>query len=61
MENHNDSVYWLKQDLSFLESWADELWVLMLDGWKDSKGVAAEVTRAVEIGIPVKYMAKRGL
>jgi len=56
MENHNDSGYWVKQDMSFLESWADELWVLMIDGWKESKGIAAEVTRAVEIGIPVRYI-----
>lgn len=59
MENHNDSGYWLKQDMSFLESWADEVWVLMLDGWKESKGIAVEVTRAVEIGIHVKYLAVR--
>jgi len=56
LKNHNDSDYWVKQDMSFLESWADEIWVVCIEGWKESKGVAAEVKRAVEVGLPVKYM-----
>lgn len=55
LENHNDSSFWLKQDLSFLDSWADELWVLMLDGWKESKGIAAEVKHAAGL-LPIKYI-----
>lgn len=61
LENHNDSGYWLKQDLSFLDSWADELWVLMLDGWQESKGIAKEILHCEEIGIPVRYIYMRDL
>ena len=34
----------------------DELWVLMLDGWQDSRGVAAEVKHAQAEGKPVVYI-----
>jgi hypothetical protein len=55
MENHNDSGCWLKQDLSFLDSWADELWVLILDGWQESKGIKAEIMHASGM-LPIKYI-----
>jgi hypothetical protein len=32
---------------------ADALWVLMLDGWEDSRGVQAEIQLATELGKPV--------
>jgi hypothetical protein len=31
--------------------------VLMLDGWRESKGVTAELAIAVELGLAVDYMA----
>lgn len=34
----------------------DELIVLMLDGWKQSKGVAGEINYAKSRGIPVRYV-----
>ena len=46
--------YWLTVDKTFLRH-ADELWVLMLDGWQQSKGVKAEIAFAESILIPVKY------
>lgn len=32
------------------------LWVVMMDGWRESKGVSAEIKIAEEMGIPVKYI-----
>ena len=37
---------------------ADEVWVLMLDGWERSKGVAAEVALAEAFGKAVKYVSE---
>jgi len=54
--NHLDHDFWINQDLSFLDSWADEIWILMIDGWQESKGVAAEIIHAEKIGLPVKYI-----
>jgi len=33
-----------------------ELWVLKLDGWRDSGGVQAEVDYAKQFGKPIKYV-----
>jgi len=57
--NRLDHGFWLEQDLSFLDSWADEMWVLMIDGWQESEGIAAEIKRAETIGLPVKYILMR--
>lgn len=37
-----------------------ELWVLTIDGWRESKGVTAEIAIAHEFGIPVKYIDEQG-
>lgn len=34
----------------------NELVVLMLDGWKESRGVQAEIRIALELGKPVRYL-----
>ena len=47
-----DFEFWRGYNLSFIE-WCDELYVLALDGWKESVGVRAEVEYAEEIGKPV--------
>ena len=49
-------VYWQDYDLSFIQHWATELWVLCLDGWKESEGVQKEIRVAKELGLPIKYM-----
>ena len=49
-------VHWQDYDLSFLQHWATELWVLCLDGWKDSVGVRKEIRVAESLGLPVKYI-----
>ena len=49
--------YWEEVDSMYLE-WADELWVLMIRGWKKSVGVNAEIRLARKFGKPVKYFTK---
>lgn len=46
---------WLEFDLRILDI-CDELWVLMLDGWKESQGVAREMKEAKRRGILIKYI-----
>ena len=46
---------WEKYDRMFLEM-CSEVWVLMLDGWRESKGVQAEIGIARELGRPVLYV-----
>lgn len=49
MDNHLDHAFWLRQDESFLE-WADEIWVMDLPGWNQSKGVQYEIEWAIGHG-----------
>jgi hypothetical protein len=48
----NTFDYYRELDLAWLDR-ADEIWVLMLDGWDKSKGVTAEITRMAELGKPI--------
>lgn len=50
-----DFDFWMSQDLPVLER-CDELWVLMLDGWKNSRGLTREIEFAHENGIPIVYI-----
>lgn len=34
----------------------DELWVLTLDGWKDSRGIKGEIEFASLLPIPIRYV-----
>ncbi len=45
---------WLRQDLAILAR-CDEVVVIMLDGWQDSMGIAAERAEAKRLGIPVTF------
>ena len=47
---------WEKHDRVFLEI-CSEVWVLTLDGWRESKGVQAEIGIARELGRPVVLVA----
>jgi nucleoside 2-deoxyribosyltransferase len=51
-----DWPFWERIDRDHLER-CDEVVVLMLDGWKESIGVAAEIRIAEELGKPVRYLA----
>lgn len=47
--------YWREYDEAMLGA-CNELWVLMLDGWKDSVGIQAEIAAAERLGLPVHYV-----
>ena len=49
--------YWLFYD-ELLLSRCDELIVLMLDGWKESVGVTAEIEIAKRLGKPISFLDK---
>ena len=48
--------FWQRHCLSFLETWATDLWVLTLWGWEDSRGVNAEIEFAHQRGLPVSLI-----
>lgn len=56
MSKLQDGDFWLEQDFAVLER-CDELWVYMMDGWKESYGVQREIAFALERRIPVFYCA----
>lgn len=47
--------YWERYDRAMLER-CTELVVFMLPGWRESKGVCAEIEIARQLGKPVKYI-----
>jgi hypothetical protein len=51
-----DGLFWKDQDMPILRH-ASKLAVLMLDGWRESKGVAWEMEAARQIGLPIEYIA----
>ena len=50
--------YWYEHGIRMLSK-CDELWVLRLEGWEYSKGVAAEVKYAQQNGIPRRYIEQK--
>jgi nucleoside 2-deoxyribosyltransferase len=50
-----DWNFWKDFDRAFLEI-CDEVWVLMIDGWQESKGVHAEINIAVSLGKSVVFV-----
>lgn len=47
--------FWRRQSLAMLKG-SDRLIVVMLEGWRDSVGVTAEVEHAQNLGIPINYI-----
>lgn len=47
--------FWMELDTHYI-SRCDELWVYMMEGWKESKGVTKEIAFAKCNGIPIKYI-----
>jgi len=47
--------FWMKIDLAAIHRF-DEVWVLMLDGIENSKGVRAEIEYAQKIGRPIRLV-----
>lgn len=56
-EMPGDWRFWERYDKAIIAR-CDELWVLTLDGWRESVGVTAEIQFAREIGKPVKGVAR---
>jgi len=59
---HPIAAHGLPGDWAFWESYdrdmiarCDEVAVLCLPGWEESKGVRAEIAIAVDLGLPVRY------
>lgn len=52
--NETSFEYWRRNDFAFL-SRCDELYVITLDGWDKSFGVAEEIKFAKEHKIPIRY------
>jgi hypothetical protein len=50
--------FWREYDLWFIRQ-CDRLTVVMIDGWRESVGVTAEIAEAERLGIPVGYMEVR--
>lgn len=47
--------FWKEHDELMLSK-CDELWVVTLDGWKESVGVTAEIEYAKKHKMPIKYI-----
>ena len=47
---------WKKDDLFIIREKADALWVVMLDGWKESIGIQAEIKCAKRHKKPILYI-----
>ena len=57
---HGDTISlstaeWMEFDLTFLSA-ANQMYVLMLDGWKESKGLNQEIKYARANHIPIEYI-----
>lgn len=52
--NRHSHEFWMKQDLPILQR-CDALWVLMLDGWRQSRGLQAEIHFATDRSIPTVF------
>jgi len=55
-----DWSFWREYDRAFLEM-CSEVWVLTLDGWRESEGVQAEMAMARELGKPVVLVEPEAL
>ena len=48
-------AFWLKYDDAMIEK-SDEVWVLCMPGYKQSKGITHELETAAKLGKPVIYL-----
>ena len=54
-----DWQFWRRHDRRYLDV-CDEVVVLMLDGWRESVGVQAEIAIARECGKPITFLRVNG-
>lgn len=50
-----DWEFWKEYDQTFIE-WCDEVWIMRIPGWEESKGVKAEIKIARDLGKKVVYL-----
>lgn len=55
IDGPNSHEYWLEHGLAMLRG-AEQMWVLKLEGWEDSSGIAREMGEASKIGMQVQYI-----
>lgn len=55
-----DADYWARANRAFFQA-CRELWVLKLDGWRESFGVRMEMQWAEQLRMPVRYLPAVGL
>ena len=48
--NIYEFAHWRSYDLIMIAEWADEVWVVPIDGWQESTGVIDEIRFTKEIG-----------
>lgn len=51
-----DHALWMPLDMAILDR-CDALLVVMMPGWRESRGVTEEIARATETGKPVTYLS----
>ena len=44
--------FWERYNFTMLAA-AEQLWVLMIDGWQESKGIAGEIAEAQRLRLPI--------
>lgn len=49
-----DHEFWFEQNKAYIE-WCDELWILDIDGNRESKGIQMEKDYAAKLSKPIKY------
>jgi hypothetical protein len=54
-KNEQEWAFWGPRDKEMVTH-CDELWVLCLNGWENSRGVNFEIERAKSLGKPVHYL-----
>jgi len=52
-----DWKFWKKYDTEYIK-WVDEIWILKLLGWEESKGINAEIEIAKTLNKPVLFIDK---
>lgn len=55
-----DAEYWERQNKSFIQ-WCDQLVILQLHGWAESKGIAQEILMAKEYKKQVTHIDEAGM
>jgi hypothetical protein len=52
--------YWQKFDCKMLSA-CDELWIVMMDGWEESKGIDGEIDMAADLKKPIRFIGVSAL